>query len=301
MSKHSTRTWCLALFGIGALAARGDDLPPLNTPSSSAYFGGKFVWADLFTADPAAASRFYTSLFGWEAATLSLTGSSGKVHSYIVLSNSGRPVAGIALRPPRMEDAVHGRWIGYVSVKDVPQALAAATAGGGRILFPAKSLPQQGTRAVFVDPDGAELGVMNSSSGDPAEYAPDPGDWTWSELFARDPAKAGQFYQSVAGYEVLPDTRAGRADSFVLVSGGYSRASVLPVPDRPKARPVWLLFVRVESVKDTLARVAGLGGRVLLAPSGNPTEYDKAIIADPAGAPIGIVQLDTSSMAKEQP
>jgi predicted enzyme related to lactoylglutathione lyase len=200
-----------------------------------------------------------------------------------------------------MEDAVHGRWVGYVSVKDVPQALAAAAAGGGRILFAAKSIANQGTKAIFIDPDGAELGVMNSSSGDPAEYRADPGDWTWSELFAKDPAKAGQYYQSVAGYEVLADTRTESAGSFVLVSGGYSRASVLPVPNRPKARPIWLLFVRVQSVKDTVARVAELGGRVLLAPSGKETEYLKAIIADPAGAPIGIVQLEADAPAKEQP
>jgi hypothetical protein len=295
------RTWCLALFGVVALAARGDDLPPLNSPPSAEFFAGKFIWADLYTADPAAAARFYTSLFGWEAATLSRTGPSGKVHPYVALSNDGRPVAGIALRPARMEVAVHGRWVGYVSVKDVPQALAAATAGGGRVLFPARSLPQQGMRAVLIDPDGAELGIMNSSSGDPAEYAAGPGDWVWSELYARDPAKAGQYYRSVAGYEVVPDTRTARADSFVLVSGGYSRASVLPVPNRPKARPIWLLFVKVASVNDTIARATALGGRVLRAPSGNSTEYDKAIIADPAGAVIGIVQLESSPPAKEQP
>ena len=161
----------------------------------------------------------------------------------------------IALRPAKMEDAVHGRWVGYVSVKDVPQALAAATSGGGRILFPARSLPQQGIKGIFIDPDGAELGVMNSSSGDPAEYTPESGDWTWSELFARDPVKAGQYYKSVAGYDVIPDTRTDRADTLILVSGGYSRAGVLPVPNRPKARPAWLLFVRVASVKDTIARV----------------------------------------------
>ena len=301
MRAYSIRNWCFALLGTAALAARGDDLPPLNSSPSSGQFGGKFIWADLFTADPASASQFYTSLFGWEAKTLSRTGSSGKAHAYVVLSNAGRPVAGIALRPPKMEDAVHGRWIGYASVRDVPQALAAATAGGGRVLFPARSLPQQGTKAIFIDPDGAELGLMNSSSGDPAEYRPDPGDWTWSELFAKDPAKAGQYYRSVAGYDVLPDSRAGRADTLVLASGGFSRASVSPVPNRPKARPVWLLFVRVQSVKDAVARVPALGGRVLLAPDGEQSQYLKAIIADPMGAVIGIVQLESPATGKEQP
>ena len=301
MNLISMRIRILALGAIAALAARGEDLPALNAPATGAHFGGKFIWADLFTADQAAASRFYTGLFGWTAKTLSRPGPSGATHAYIVLTNEGRPVAGIASRPERLENAVNGRWVGYVSVPDVPQALAAAVAGGGRILFAAKSVPQRGTQAIFVDPDGAELGVMHSSSGDPAEYTPDPGDWTWSELFARDPARTGQYYRSVAGYEVLADTRPGRGGAFVLVSGGYSRASVAPVPDRPKAHPVWLLFVRVANVRDTAARVAALGGRVLVAPGGEPAHYWKAIVADPAGAAIGVVQLDLSAGTKEKP
>lgn len=300
MGAFSAKFCVLALCGA-ALAARGDDLPPLNSPPAEGQFAGKFIWADLFTPDQAAASRFYTSLFGWKAATLSRQSSSGAARSYIVLSNEGRPVAGIALRPEKMRNAARGRWVGYVSVRDVPQALAAATAGGGRILFPAKSVPQRGTQAIFIDPDGAELGVMHSSSGDPGEFTPDPGDWTWSELFARDPAKAGQYYRSVAGYELIPDERPGRAGAFVLVSGGFSRASVASVPDRPNARPVWLLFVRVANVKDTVARVAALGGRVLVAPSGELVQHWKAIIEDPTGAVVGIVQLEEPTEAKEKP
>jgi len=140
------KKWCFALLGVAAVAARGDDLPPLNSPPSSDRFGGKFIWADLFTADPASASQFYTSLFGWEAKTLTRTGSSGVPHAYIALSNDGRPIAGIALRPAKMEDAVHGRWVGYVSVKDVPQALAAATAGAAGFYSRQNHSPIRGPR-----------------------------------------------------------------------------------------------------------------------------------------------------------
>jgi hypothetical protein len=292
----------LVLWGIMAPAgAWASDLPPLNTPPSAQWFGGKFVFADLFTADPASDSQFYTSLLGWTAETIERTSSTGVTHPYVMLSNEGRPVAGIALRPATMGNAARGRWVGFVSVPDVAQALAAATAGGGRVLFPAKDLPRRGTQAIFIDPDGAELGLMHSSSGDPADYTPDAGDWTWSELFAQDPAKAGQYYRSIAGYDVVPDTRADRTGTFVLVSGGFSRASIAHVPSQPTAKPAWLLFVRVASVKDVAARVPGLGGRVLLAPSGNPTQYWKAVIADPTGAVLGVVQLEEPQPAREKP
>jgi hypothetical protein len=292
----------LGLILCGAVATAGAaDFPPLSdTTLTGEHFPGKFVWADLFTADPAAAQAFYTGLFGWEATTIERTTASG-THSYIVMANGGEPVAGIGRRPSRMSDAVLGHWVGYVSVPDVPKALAAATAAGGRVLFPAKDLPRRGTQAIFVDPEGAELGVLHSSSGDPGDYATDPGDLTWAQLFARDPAAEGRFYSSIAGWDVLPDTRSDRPNVFVLASGGYSRASVAPLPPRPQAKPAWLLFFRVADVKAAAAKAISLGGRVLVAPSDVPTEYWRAVIADPTGAVIGLVQLQEPGKPKEQP
>jgi predicted enzyme related to lactoylglutathione lyase len=295
------KTLAALFLGAAALTAAAEDLPPLNSPATTDFFPGKFVWGDLFTADPATTGRFYTELFGWTATTIQRATASG-IHPYIVLSNEGRPIAGIALLPMKMKDEVHGRWVGYVSVPDVAQALAAATAAGGHVLFPAKDLAKRGTQAIITDADGATLGVIHSSAGDPAEYLPDPGDWTWAELFARYPNAAGLFYHNVIGYEVMPDTRTDQPKNLVMVSGGYSRASVAPVPDRPKAHPVWLLFVRVASVNDTVAQAVRLGGKVLVGPSDTLTEYWRAIIADPAGAAIGVVQIGRDSSApKKQP
>jgi uncharacterized protein len=281
------------LFGISALAALGADLPPINSPATTDCFPGKFIWGDLFTDDLPTAVHFYTELFGWKASTIEYTTPSGK-HPYIVLSLEDRPIAGIGLRQPRMRDNAHGRWVGYISVPDVARALAAATDNSGKILSRARDLPQRGAQAIISDPDGAVIGVMHSSTGDPGEYLPQPGDWTWAEMFARDPAAAGLFYHNVIGYDRIPDTRADRPGNFILVSGGYSRASVNSVPDRPKAHPGWLLFVRVASVKETVARAVSLGGRVLAPPSDAPTEYWRAVIADPSGAHIGLVEIGTS-------
>ena len=205
------------------------------------------------------------------------------------------------MRPARMKDQVHGRWVGYVSVPDVPKALAAAIAKGGRVFLPAKEHANRGTQAIFSDADGALLGLMHSDSGDPGEYLPEPGDWAWAELFSRDPAAAGEYYQTVVGYNRLSDTRAKRPNEFILASGGYSRAAVAAVSSRPKAHPAWLLFVRVASVKDAVARAVSLGGRVLLPPSDAPAEYWRAVIADPSGAHLGMVESDDAEAAKEKP
>ena len=101
--------------------------------------------------------------------------------------------------------------------------------------------------------------------------------------------------------EVLPDTRSDRPNVFVLASGGYSRASVAPLAPRPQAKPGWLLFVRVADVKAAAAKAISLGGRVLVAPSDAPTEHWRAVIADPTGAVIGLVQLQEPGKPEEQP
>jgi len=54
-------------------------------------------------------------------------------------------------------------------------------------------------------------------------------------------------------------------------------------------------------VKAASANAISLGGRVLVAPGDCPTEYWRAVIADPTGAVIGLVQLDEPGQPKEQP
>jgi hypothetical protein len=276
---------CLLSVSLGAA-----EVPALNSPPTPDQFPGKFIWADLFTADQQAAAQFYTGLFGWTSTVISRDSDRG-VHDYIVLTNAGRPVAGIALlRPDRMPGRSRGRWVEYISVGDVPQALAAAVAAGGHVVFPAKDLPQRGMQAIFTDPEGAFLGLMHSASGDPGEYRPDPGDWTWSQLFSRDPEKASRFYQNTFAYEIFPDSRLNRPDTFLLSSGAFARASLGPLLNRPSAKPAWLGYVRVTDLKAMLGRVTLLGGRVLIQPRTLGTDGQLAIIADSVGAPIGLVE-----------
>jgi predicted enzyme related to lactoylglutathione lyase len=289
---------CLSLL-LAALApsSRAADLPAINDPSTADLFPGKFVWADLLTADQAAARTFYTGLFGWTATTIDRTTPERGPLSYIELSNNGRPVAGIAVGPSRLRSETRGHWLAFVSVADVPAALAAATENGGHVLSPTRALAKRGTQAIFTDSEGALLGLVHSSSGDPGEYRPEPGDFTWAEVFSRDPAAAGGFYQKVIGYTVTPDSRPGRSGTFILESGGYARASLAPLPDRPNARPAWLLFVRVGNIGDSLAKVTALGGRVLSGVREVHGTSRVAVIADPVGAALGLVEKEEPAPA----
>ena len=58
-------------------------------PLIDTYAPGTFCWADLGTTDAAAASRFYTALFGWSADDRPM----GPDAFYTMLQLEGRPVA----------------------------------------------------------------------------------------------------------------------------------------------------------------------------------------------------------------
>lgn len=82
--------WMVALLGVIAPLSRADtpepSVPPINTPASTDYFTGKLVWANLYTADVAAATRFYTQLFGWTAESVPGRG------PRMIFSLHGRPI-----------------------------------------------------------------------------------------------------------------------------------------------------------------------------------------------------------------
>ena len=133
--------------------------------------------------------------------------------------------------------------------------------------------------------------MIHSSSGDPGEYTPDPGDWVWAQQFARDPAAAARFDHAVLGYETTPDDRTHQANAFLLASGGYARGALAPLPAKPGARPAWLLYVRVANLAQTVAKATDLGGEVRVKPKQVDPTTRLAIVRDPVGDAIGLIEF----------
>jgi len=286
----------ILLLSLAVVGARADDLPPINTVPTGLTLPGKMIWADLYTKNPGGEIRFYTGLFGWDAETITRHGG----NQYNILSNNGQPVAGVVFRAAPQGDTGQGRWVSYVAVADVAQTIATATDLGGKAVHPAKSLPQRGTQAILIDSQGSVLGLIQSSSGDPADNEPGINAWAWAHLSARDPAAAAQYYHAVIGYDAVPDTREGRHDVFLLNSQGLARASVGPVPNRPEAYPDWLGFIRVANLDNAVAKATALGARVLLAPKSTEPGTRLAILADPADVAIGLVELTNPTALETQ-
>lgn len=277
--------WLLvaSLAGVASVPGASLELPPLTDISSNPRLPGKFIWADLATDNAAAARVFYSRLFGWEFRDLG---------GYSIALSDGRPLCGLfqQARPADKPDA-RPRWIGFISVGSVSRAQKAVTEGGGKVVAAPAKFPKRGEQAIFADPEGALFGVIRSSSGDPEDFLPEPGEWIWAQLLARDARKAAEFYRAVAGYEVVANTTTNRASDFVLTSDGYARATVRTIPDRlEQVKPNWLPFVRVKSITESVARAGELGGTVLLAPKPELLGGKAAVVSDPTGGAIGLLE-----------
>ena len=278
----------LVLVPNHTLLAGPPELPPLTTESGASRLPGKFVWADLVTDDVPAARKFYGALFGWTFSSLG---------EYTIAANDERPLCGIIQRQrPAGRPEAKPRWFGYISVRNVGKAQRAVIDAGGKVLVAPEKMPKRGEQAIFTDPEGAMFGAVKSSSGDPQDFLADPGDWIWIELLSRNSRKAADFYRQVAGYQVLENNATNRLSDYILASGGYARAAVRTIPNQDETvRPTWLLFVRVKDVMATVALAKQLGGQVLLEPKPNLFDGKLAVLADPTGAAIGILEWNQAA------
>jgi len=123
------------------------------------------------------------------------------------------------------------------------------------------------------------------------------GRFTWYELYATDTAAAKKFYPPVTGWGVQKWDDAGPDNPYEMwTAGGVPFAGMLPLTDEMKGRGVpthWLTYVSVNSASETIAKATGLGARLVWGPETVPTVGVLAILKDPQGAMIAILQPDT--------
>jgi predicted enzyme related to lactoylglutathione lyase len=277
------RLFLCRLFLVIALAlqAAAATAGPLG-PDGAARIPGKFVWFDLATEDPQAAKAFYGAVFGWK-----FREAANAPANYAVIENASGKVGGI-FRHTRPSGATAGsRWLSMVSVKDPAQVAAQIRQLGGEVLLAPRNVPGRGTHAVFRDPEGAAFGVIASEGGDPPDTPVADGDVFWLDLYARDPARAAAFYAAIANLEVDVGAISGE-ERTLLSSNGYARAGIARLRGGTD-KPGWLPYVLVEDVPATLARARKAGGKVLMPPRATLLGGNLAVIADPLGGAIGIV------------
>lgn len=262
------------------------ELPAIVEPASDEHHPGQVIFLELVTPDIAGAKQFYGRLLGWAFRDIAADGT-----TYAEASIDGRPVAGLVQRPMPPGQQHQPAWLGFFAVADVDAAVKVALERGAKLVFPAHSFPNRGREAVLADPQGAVFAVLASSSGDPPDFLAAPGEWIWSSLITTDPDTDAAFYQALFGYEVFELPAEPGAQHLLFASQNYARASDNSLPQQaPDLPPHWLNYVRVEDATKMAAQAVALGGRVLVEPHLDRQGGKLAIVADPQGAPFGLLE-----------
>jgi predicted enzyme related to lactoylglutathione lyase len=271
---------CLLSLAVGC--SRTKNVPAITATPTGAYRVGAFVWYDLLTDDVPGVEHFYGELFGWE-----FEGDFGDEGDFTLVSFQGKPIAGIVYAPRLENGQSRARWIPSMSVANVDQTVEKLRRAGGTVYTEAHDVPDRGRLAVVGDPDGAILAFVRATGGDPPDGDGPVGGWLWTELWTHDVDASVSFYSSLADYEYRIVDLPAIPDYGVLSKDGEPLAGVRKL-QMEHVPPNWVPYVRVDDPVAVAARVDGLGGRVLVAPSDTLRAGSVALIADPSGAAVVI-------------
>lgn len=106
----------------------------------------------------------------------------------------------------------------------------------------------------------------------------------WADLTVEDAAAVKDFYQAVTGWQASELDMGGYAD-FCMNAGQKTVAGICHARGgNSHLPPVWLVYINVANLDESLARCQALGGKMLgsvrsMGPAGR-----FCVIEDPAGA-----------------
>lgn len=118
-----------------------------------------FAHVELSTDDVKKAKKFYASVFAWKLNDM-------PAMNYTMIDVSGGTGGGLQKKQmPEQPTA----WLPYVQVDDVKATLAKVVKGGGKVTLEYQEIGEMGAIGIFVDPQGAALGVWEAKAPAAAE------------------------------------------------------------------------------------------------------------------------------------
>jgi predicted enzyme related to lactoylglutathione lyase len=183
-------------------------------------------------------------------------------------------------------------WSTYIAVENADEAVAKVLTAGGQVIVPAMDVLDVGRMAIFSDPQGAVFSVWQAGTHPGAELVNEPGTWSWSELLTTDVEAAKGFYGDVFGWTTNTAGAGPTGEYTEWQVSGRSVAGMMQKPPMMPAEipPFWAVYFAVEDTDTAVARVAELGGTVLMAPMDiEPGRF--STVTDPFGAVFNVIAL----------
>jgi predicted enzyme related to lactoylglutathione lyase/uncharacterized protein YndB with AHSA1/START domain len=243
---------------------------------------GEFCWNELLTSDEAGATKFYSTVFGWQTAEFP-----GAGVKYTIWKQQGKGLGGLSKRPT---EAIPPHWLGYVTVADVDATVKKADQAGGKALMPAFDVPTVGRIAVIQDPQGAALGIiqpLNKPSNCNGNQI------VWCDIPVKDLDRAIRFYSAVLGAPIKKEQHEGMSFAVLphgdehgvsgCLSTGCEGNKNEPSPNGP------LLYFNCQGRLDEAVAAVGPNGGKVLQPQHPIGPYGfRAVVLDSEGNRIAL-------------
>jgi predicted enzyme related to lactoylglutathione lyase len=243
---------------------------------------GSFLWYDLLTTDPKAATAFYAHVIGWTSQPFE--------QGYTLFVGSQGGVGGTADLPEQARNmGAMPHWTSNVCVADVDATVDEARKLGGSVLVQPNDFPKVGRLAVIADPQGATINVFKPANRMTLHDSTKPGEFTWNELTAADHESAFAFYSRLFGWKKSREHDMGHMGKYVLygvegrdLGGMWTKPKDMPAP------PHWLYYVETADLNGAVERAKGKGAKLLNGPMEVPGGARIAQLQDPQGAAFAL-------------
>ncbi len=244
-----------------------------------AYDNNRFCWHGVISTDPEKAAAFYTSVLGWGVLKQPMGDTEGTM-----FTAGGVPRAHV-MAPPM--EGVPSHWDNYLRVDDVDARTQACVAAGGAVMVPPTDIPV-GRFSVVTSPSGAAISLFHESDEAGATHAPDgDGSICWTELHSKDVDADLAWLKTALGFETQ-EMPMPEGPYHLLVQGESQRGGVM-VSQHDQAPSMWLSWVQVANVDETLELATANGGNVLAPAFEVPVVGRLGIIADSTGGVFGVM------------
>lgn len=255
---------------------------------------GGVLSADIAVPEHEREVRFYSQVLS--------TGENPLWRAEDLMNNLGVPIIGLGARSA---DYAHLplQWMPHIQVADVAASVERALALGGSELMHGRDDAGASQWAVLLDPNGAAFGLIPvvPAGTTPPELAAPSGEAApvgriaWLDLTVRDAEATRDFYRAVVGWSAqdvaMEDAGVSYADYNMLGGDGSPAAGVCHARGgNAGLPPVWMLYLSVGDLAESLRRVEQEGGKVIKAQQGDDGAYVYAAIQDPVGVHLALMQ-----------
>ncbi|CAN5551144.1 hypothetical protein BH23BAC4_BH23BAC4_10640 [soil metagenome] len=219
-----------------------------------------------------------------------------------LMNNLGLPIIGLGERNEAYAN-LPLQWMPHIQVADVAASVQRALDLGGSELMHFKDDSGESQWAVLSDPNGAAFGIIpvlpadaipqgdGAATSDTGERV---GRIGWVDLTVSDASATREFYRQVVGWSVedveMTDGDDRFADYNMLGEDGNPSAGVCHARGgNAWLPPVWMIYLPVGDLAESLRRVEDEGGEVLKVQHGKDGVPSYAAVKDPVGACFALV------------